>query len=252
MSESQPTAATAATLPREPVSARAAKPIPSISVVMPAYNEGDVLPVSLHEAVDALEEIANDWEILVVDDGSRDDTPRILAEWSAREPRITVLTQACNQGYSKALIRGFKAASKDAVFYTDADAQFDLREIARLYPLLDQHDMVSGYRLNRQDPPIRLLTSRVFNALQALLLGNRVRDVNCAFKLFRRSFFDQVELSSDGFLIDAELYLRAKKAGLKRAQVGVRHRPRTLGNTTVRPATIAQTLRALWNLSRSV
>jgi dolichol-phosphate mannosyltransferase len=225
--------------------------IPSISVVMPAYNEDDVLPVSLQEAVDALEDIATDWEILVVDDGSTDATPEILAEWSAREPRIKVLTQATNQGYSKALIRGFKAASKNAVFYTDADAQFDLHEIARLYPLLEQHDMVSGYRINRKDPAIRLLTSRVFNALQALLLGNRVRDVNCAFKLFRRSFFEQVHLSSDGFLIDAELHLRAQRAGLKRAQVGVMHRPRTLGSTTVRPATVAQTLRALWDLSRS-
>jgi dolichol-phosphate mannosyltransferase len=111
--------------------------------------------------------------------------------------------------------------------------------------------MVTGYRIDRQDPPIRLLTSRVFNALQALMLGNRVRDVNCAFKLFRRSFFDRVHLSSDGFLIDAELYLRAKKAGLTRTQVGVRHRPRTRGSTTVRASTVTQTLRALWNLSRS-
>jgi dolichol-phosphate mannosyltransferase len=227
------------------------KPIPSISVVMPAYNEDDVLPVSLQEAVDALEHIADDWEILVVDDGSTDGTPAILAEWSARDSRIKVLTQPSNKGYSKALIRGFKAATKNAVFYTDADAQFDLHEIVRLYPLLEQHDMVSGYRINRKDPAIRLLTSRVFNALQALLLGNRVRDVNCAFKLFRRSFFEQVQLSSDGFLIDAELYLRAKHAGLKRAQVGVMHRPRTLGTTTVRASTVAQTLRELWNLSRS-
>jgi glycosyltransferase involved in cell wall biosynthesis len=227
------------------------KPIASISVVMPAYNEQAVLPLSLQEAVEALEEMATDWEIVIVDDGSTDATPRILAEWAAREPRIRVLTQTPNQGYSKALIRGFKSAVKDAVFYTDADAQFDLREIIRLYPLLEQHDMVTGYRIDRQDPPIRLLTSRVFNALQALVLGNRVRDVNCAFKLFRRSFFDRVHLSSDGFLIDAELYLRAKKAGLRRTQVGVRHRPRTLGSTTVRASTVTQTLRELWNLSRS-
>jgi len=219
---------------------------------MPAYDEEAVLPVSLQEAVDVLEEIATDWELIVVDDGSRDSTPRILAEWSTREPRIKVLTQPSNRGYSKALARGFRAASKEAVFYTDADAQFDLREIVRLYPLLANHDMVSGYRIDRKDPPIRLLTSRLFNALQAVLLGNRVRDVNCAFKLFRRSYFDRVELSSDGFLIDAELHLRAKKAGMSRTQVGVRHRPRTHGATTVRPATIAQTLRELWNLSRSV
>ena len=104
---------------------------------------------------------------------------------------------------------------------------------------------------NPPSHPIDHLALRGAAEAAALLLGNRVRDVNCAFKLFRRSFFEQVQLSSDGFLIDAELYLRAKHAGLKRAQVGVMHRPRTLGTTTVRASTVAQTLRELWNLSRS-
>ncbi len=98
----------------------------------------------------------------------------------------------------------------EAIFYTDADAQFDLHDIADLYPQLAEFDMVTGYRIGRQDRWIRFVTSGVYNRLQGWMLGLRVRDVNCAFKLFRRSFFDKVQLSSDGFLIDAELYARAK------------------------------------------
>ncbi len=226
------------------------RPIPELSAVMPAYNEEDILPLALTEAVEALTELCERWELIVVDDGSTDATPTILAEWSAKEPRIRVLTQRPNQGYTKALARGFAAARYEAVFYTDADAQFDLGEIARLYPHLAEADMVSGYRIGRKDPWVRLLTSAVYNRLQGLVLGVRARDVNCAFKLFRRSFFDAVKIESDGFLIDAELYARAKKAGLRWKQVGVTHRPREKGSSTVRVGTVTETLRELWRLRK--
>lgn len=220
--------------------------------MMPAYNEEAILPLALDEAVEALDELCERWELIVVDDGSTDATPRILAEWSEREPRLRVVTQRPNQGYTRALARGFSEARYEAVFYTDADAQFDLRELAALYPHLHEADMVAGYRVRRQDPGIRLLTSAVYNRLQSLVLGVRARDVNCAFKLFRRSFFDAVEIRSDGFLIDAELYARAKRAGLRWEQVGVRHRPREEGSSTVRPGTVLETLRELWRLRRSL
>jgi dolichol-phosphate mannosyltransferase len=226
--------------------------IPELSAVMPAYNEEEVLPTALAEAVEALEVICDNWEIVVVDDGSTDRTPGILREWSGREPRIRVVTQEKNSGYTKALARGFDSCRYDPIFYTDADAQFDLKEIARLYERLEGVDMVAGYRVGRQDPPIRHLTSAVYNRLQGWLLGVRVRDVNCAFKLFRASFFEKVRVSSDGFLIDAELYARAKRAGLKWNQVGVRHRSREQGATTVRVATITETLRELWALRRKL
>jgi dolichol-phosphate mannosyltransferase len=219
---------------------------------MPAYNEQDVLPVTLQEAVEALDEICEDWELLMVDDGSTDRTPEILAEWAANDPRIKVLTQKPNQGYSKALIRGFYSATRPAIFYTDADAQFDLRELTRLYPQLESYDMVTGYRIGRKDPPIRFVTSFVYNKLQALALGTNVRDVNCAFKLFRKSFFDVVKLDSDGFVIDAEIYIRAKKAGLRWTQMGVTHRPRTMGSTTVKVSTVVETLKQLRALRKAV
>jgi len=226
------------------------KLIPELSAVMPAYNEQEILPISIAEAAEALCELCERWELIVVDDGSTDRTPEILAEWSARDPRVRVVTQSPNQGYTKALIRGFHAAAYEAVFYTDADAQFDLREISRLYPLLADVDMVTGYRDGRRDPWVRLLTSAVYNRLQSWTLGISVRDVNCAFKLFKRSFFDRVELASDGFLIDAELYARAKRAGMHWKQVGVTHRPRDKGSTTVHLSTITETLRELWRLRR--
>ncbi|RMF77538.1 MAG: glycosyltransferase family 2 protein, partial [Nitrospirae bacterium] len=215
-------------------------------------NEEAILPLALEEAVAALDRLCERWELIVVDDGSTDRTPEILAEWSAREPRIRVVTQRPNQGYTRALARGFAEARYDAIFYTDADAQFDLAEIERLYPHLAEADMVAGYRAGRKDPWIRLLTSAVYNRLQSLVLGIRVRDVNCAFKLFRRSFFDAVEIRSDGFLIDAELYARARRAGLTWVQVPVTHRPRERGSSTVRPATVLETLRELWRLRRSL
>jgi dolichol-phosphate mannosyltransferase len=226
--------------------------VPELSLMMPAYNEEEILPVALDEAVKALDAQVRTWEIVIVDDGSTDRTPEILAEWVAREPRIRVVTNNPNRGYSQALIRGFHACDLDVIFYTDADAQFDLMEISRLYPLIAEADMVAGYRVGRQDPWFRLITSGVYNAIQGLVLGVRARDVNCAFKFFRREFFEKVNLSSDGFLIDAELYARADRAGLRWAQGPVTHRPRTEGETTVKVGTIQETLRQLFKLKKAL
>lgn len=219
---------------------------------MPAYNEEEVLPSSLAEAVSALEMAADTWELIVVDDGSTDRTPEILAQWATREPRVRVVTLRPNRGYAKALAEGFAAARYESIFYTDADAQFDLTEIAKLAPHLAYHHMVVGRRVGRRDPWLRLLTSWVFNRLQGAVLGVRVHDVNCAFKLFRKSFFEHVQLSSDGFLIDAELFARAQRAGLSWVEVGVTHRARPAGRSTVKAATVTATLRQLWALRRSL
>jgi len=226
--------------------------VPELSAVIPAYNEEEVLPEVLQELTSAFDEFCDRWELVVVDDGSTDRTPEILAEWTARDDRVRVVTQTPNQGYTKALIRGFEATRYLVIFYTDADGQFDPHEIPRLYSHLGAVHMVAGYREHRQDPWFRLFTSAVYNRLQAWSLGLNVRDVNCAFKLFRKSFFEMVELSSDGFLIDAELYARARMAGLNWIQVGVTHRPRELGSTTVKLSTVFETLGELRRLKRSL
>ncbi len=226
--------------------------IPELSLVMPAYNEEEILPIALEEAVAALKAQVTTWECVVVDDGSTDRTPEILAEWSGREPRIRIVTNNPNRGYSQALIRGFHACKLDVAFYTDADAQFDLMEMGRLYPLIQEADMVAGFRVGRKDPWFRLVTSGVYNTIQGWVLGVRARDVNCAFKFFRRDFFEKVDLSSDGFLIDAELYARADRAGLRWAQGPVTHRPRIEGETTVNVGTIQETLRQLFRLKKAL
>jgi dolichol-phosphate mannosyltransferase len=234
------------------VSGSARRKIAELSTVIPAYNEQEVLPVSIAEAVEALDDIAERWELLVVDDGSTDRTAEVVSEWSVRDERIRLLRQPRNLGYSKALIRGFRESRYEMVCYTDADAQFDLREVLDLHDRIDRVEMVVGYRKRRQDPSIRLLTSAVFNRLQGLVLGVRVRDCNCALKLFRRDFLQALPLDSDAFLIDAELFARTQRAGGRWREVGVTHRPREQGSTTVKVSTITETLRELWALRRSI
>lgn len=237
-----------------PVSpSRMTRPVAEISVVIPMFNEAEVLPLALDEAVRALDQVAERWELLVVDDGSRDETPAILLRWAAREPRIRPLLQPENRGYSQALARGFAEARNDLVFFTDGDAQFDLREIAALAEhLAPDVDLVVGWRKRRQDPPLRLLTSALYNRLQATVFGVRVRDVNCAFKLMRRSFVAGLPFVSQGFLINAELFARARAAGAKWREVPVTHRPRAGGSSTVRFGSVLRTLRDLWALRRAL
>jgi dolichol-phosphate mannosyltransferase len=223
-----------------------------MSVVMPALDEEDALPVVIPEAVAALDEICERWEIIVVDDGSTDRTPEILAEFAARDPRIRPLSQHGHQGYGLAIRRGFEAVRYMVVCLTDSDGQFDLRDAARLYPFLKDADMVGGFRISREDNWMRRRVSATYNWLQSRILGLDVRDVNCALKLFRSSFLYMIELTSEGFLIDAEIYARAHRAGLRWAQLGVTHKPRVYGESKVHLWLAFGTLLKLWKLRRNL
>ena len=228
------------------------KLIPELSVVMPALDEEEALPVILPEASAALDQICDRWEIIVVDDGSTDGTAHILQQLSDNDPRIRVLTQHGHQGYGLAIRRGFDAVRYMTVCLTDSDGQFDLLDVGKLYPFLKDADMVAGYREGREDNRVRKSVSAVYNWLQARILGLDVRDVNCALKLFRRSFLYMIDLTSEGFLIDAEIYFRADRAGLRWAQVGVTHRPRVHGESKVHLGLAFGTLLRLWRLRRSM
>ena len=227
-------------------------PGPELSIVIPAMNEEDNVQAMHDRLVAALETVVDGLEMVWIDDGSTDSTPEILQKFSEDDPRIRVLTQYGHQGYGLAIRRGFDAVRYMVVCLTDSDGQFDLRDIAKLYPFLADADMVGGIREDREDNWVRHRVSATYNWLQARILGLDVKDVNCALKLFRRSFLYMIDLSSEGFLIDAEIYARADRAGLRWAQVGVKHLPRVYGESKVHLGLAFSTLAKLWNLRRNL
>jgi glycosyltransferase involved in cell wall biosynthesis len=204
----------------------------SISVFFPCYNEQDNVERTVNNALDVLKNLKADFEVIIVNDGSRDDTARIVDDIAARNDRVKAVHHKTNLGYGAALKSGFKAATKELVFYTDGDGQFDISEMPPLIPLIDRFDIVSCYRLDRQDSLIRKFNGWAWTKLVCLLFGMKVRDIDCAFKLYKSQIFDNIEMSSDGALIDAEILARAVRKGYTVTQRGVHHFPRTAGEQT--------------------
>lgn len=201
----------------------------SISVFFPCYNEQENVERTVEKALDVLEKLNADFEVIIVDDGSSDATGRIADEIARQHGRVKVVRHPHNLGYGAALQSGFKTATKELVFYTDGDGQFDIAEMPPLLDLMEQYDIVSCYRLNRQDPIIRKINAWCWTQLVCLVFGLKIRDIDCAFKLYKREIFDKIELSSTGALIDAEILARAVRAGYRITQKGVHHYPRTAG-----------------------
>ncbi len=203
-----------------------------ISVFFPCYNEQENITRTVERATAVLEGINADFEIIIIDDGSSDATGKIAEEIAARDTRVRVVHHGTNQGYGAALRSGFKAAEKKLVFYTDGDGQFDIGEMPALLPLMQRYDIVSCYRLNRQDNMLRKINGWCWTRLVCLLFGMRIRDIDCAFKLYKREIFDNITLSSGGALIDTEILARAIRKGYSITQKGVHHYPRTAGTQT--------------------
>jgi dolichol-phosphate mannosyltransferase len=223
--------------------------VPRLSLVLPAYNEEGNIERAVREAATAAAAITPEYELVVVDDGSRDATgARLLGLQTELGPRLQVVSHTSNRGYGAALRSGFQAARGDLVFYTDADNQFDLTELVGFLPLMEEWDAVLGFRARRRDPRLRLLTSRVFNQLAAWALGLKVRDVNCSFKLFRGNVLRSLPLVSDDFMIDAELVARLQRLTPRVTEKGVTHLPRAAGRSTVRPWHVPNTLASLARL----
>jgi glycosyltransferase involved in cell wall biosynthesis len=204
----------------------------SISVFFPCYNEQDNVARTVEQTLVVLEKLNADFEVIIVDDGSTDATAQIADEISGRNSRVKVVHHPTNLGYGAALQSGFRAATKELVFYTDGDGQFDINEMPPLLPLIKKYDIISCYRLNRQDSFIRKINGWCWTKLVCLLFGMKIRDIDCAFKLYKREIFDNIELSSTGALIDAEILARAIRAGYTITQTGVHHYPRKAGRQT--------------------
>ena len=204
----------------------------SISVFFPCYNEQGNITGVVEKALAVLEKLNADFEVIIVDDGSSDGTGKIADELASGNDRIKVVHHRGNLGYGAALQSGFKAATKELVFYTDGDGQFDISEMPPLLSMMEQCDIVSCYRLNRQDNLVRKINAWCWTKLVCLLFGLKIRDIDCAFKLYKREIFDNIKLVSTGALIDAEVLARAADKGYRVEQQGVHHSPRPAGAQT--------------------
>jgi glycosyltransferase involved in cell wall biosynthesis len=223
---------------------------PSISVVVPMLNEEAYARRVAAASRAALQAVGGeDHEILMVDDASTDGTPAILAELARGDPWIRVLRNERTSRLGATLRRGYAAASRDLVLYTDADLPFDLMVLPRAVRLLEEQkaDVLTGYRFDRTaEGPVRTLYTLVYTALIRAFFSLRVRDVNFSFKLFRRSLLERFPLRSEGSFIDAEFLIRARKAGASIIQIGVDYFPRTRGLSTLsRPRVILGILREM-------
>lgn len=225
----------------------------SITVFFPCYNEQGNVRRVVERAIDILEKLDADYEILVVDDGSSDATGRIADEVAAGHSRVRVIHHPHNLGYGAALQSGFRAATKELVFYTDGDGQFDLAELPPLLPLIEEYDIVSCYRMNRQDNLVRKFNGWAWTKLVQFAFSLKVRDVDCAFKLYKRAIFDDIKMESTGALISTEILARAVRKGHTVTQRGVHHYPRTAGKQTgANPRVILRAFRELWKLRRRI
>ena len=200
-----------------------------LSLVLPAHNEEGNLDWVVREALAALPLTFVLCEIIIVDDGSADATPAIAARLSADDPRVRVIRHPQNRGYGAALRSGFAAARGDRIMFMDSDRQFNIREVAKLAPLVGRYDIVAGYRLKRRDPLRRVALGASFNVLVKVLFGVRVRDIDCGFKIFRADLLRSLDLQAPGALINTEILALARRQQATVIEIGVNHYPRPTG-----------------------
>jgi glycosyltransferase involved in cell wall biosynthesis len=206
---------------------------PSLSVFFPAYNDAPSLPALIHKTFAVLERYVDDYEVVVVNDGSYDDTGAVL-EGLSREfsPRLRVETHPENRGYGGALRTGFATATREFVFYTDGDGQYDVGELPRLLELVTpQTGLVNGYKLERHDPAHRIWIGTIYNFCARLLFRIRIRDIDCDYRLIRRELLDRIHLTSTSGTICVELVRKLELSGCQVAEIGVHHYPRLHGRS---------------------
>lgn len=211
----------------------------------PAYNEQDIIAKTVASASTALARCADDYEVIVVDDGSSDATAAIVEGISKSDPHVRLVRHEVNRGYGAALRTGFATASKELVFFSDADGQFDLQELPGLLGLLDRAPVVLGYRIRRSDPAHRLFIAKVYNLVIRTVFGLRVRDIDCAYKLFRKDTLAQaLPLESNGAFVSSELLIKLRRRNVPMVERGVHHYPRTTGvSKGATPKVILRTIR---------
>lgn len=205
---------------------------PGISVFFPAYNDAKSIGKLVTDALEILPELTDDFEVIVINDGSRDETAEVLRELETKHQNLRIIQHETNQGYGGALQSGFRAAAKDLIFYTDGDAQYDVRELPKLLALLDEKtDVVNGYKIERGDKLKRKVAGGFYNRLARILFSLPIRDVDCDFRLIRREVLGKINLSSTSGSICVELVYKLKRVGASFQEIGVNHYERPFGQS---------------------
>lgn len=236
-----------------PEGAPASGRVPALSYFFPAHNEADNVEPLVAEALAVLPELSERFEVIAVNDGSRDGTGEFADRLAAEHPGVVrVVHHPINRGYGAALRSGFRAARYPLVCYTDGDRQFRLRDLGRLLERLDdgdRPDVVIGYRLRRADPALRLVYAWLYRLCLRLFFGLKVRDPDCACKVFRREALVGIRLESGGAFLSAELLLKLRVRGRRIVEVGVPHYPRTAGRPSgANPRVVVRAIRDFWRL----
>jgi glycosyltransferase involved in cell wall biosynthesis len=222
---------------------------PSLSIFFPAYNDAGTIASLVLIAHMTARELTDDYEVIVIDDGSPDHTGELLDEMARHFAWLRVVHHTKNRGYGGALRTGFASAAKDLIFYTDGDAQYDPREMVRLYEALAPDvDFVNGYKIGRSDPAHRIAIGRLYHTFVRTVFGLRLRDVDCDFRLMRRGVFDKVALTRSSGVICVELMKKVQDHGFRIAQVPVHHFHRSYGRSQF--FNVPRVARTLFDLAR--
>ena len=205
---------------------------PGLSVFFPALNDSGTIASMVIRAVQTASTLTPDFEVIVVNDGSTDATAQIADELARTYPQVRAVHHPRNRGYGGALQTGFRTATKDFVFYTDGDAQYDPAEMTALWDRMAPGvDLVNGYKIDRSDPFHRVVIGRVYHHIVTVLFGLTVRDVDCDFRLLRRSIFDRIQLEKTSGVICLEMMKKIHDAGFRIVEVPVHHYHRTYGRS---------------------
>jgi glycosyltransferase involved in cell wall biosynthesis len=214
------------------MSSSPAGPAAGLSVFFPAYNDSGTIASMVIRTVKTASELTTDFEIIVVDDGSADGTADIADELARTYPQVRAVHHPINRDYGAALQTGFRAATKELIFYTDGDAQYDPAELALLWASMSPDaDLVNGYKISRADPAHRIVIGRVYHYIVSLLFGLKLRDVDCDFRLMRRSIFDRINLEKTSGIICVEMMKKIQDAGFRIVEVPVHHYHRAFGTS---------------------
>lgn len=206
--------------------------LPSLSIFIPAFNEEGNIETCFKSAITIANDISDEYEILLIDDGSTDQTATIVRNLQALNSNIRIIQHQSNQGYGSALQTGIKNCRFEYIFFTDADLQFDLSELHSFLPHTSKYDVIIGYRFMRQDPLIRILNAKVWNSLVRLFFHLRIKDINCAFKLFKKEVVQRIEILSKGAMASAEILIKLEQKNIPILELPVKHKPRKWGSAT--------------------